>query len=317
MTIIQLKYGAGIPASGKLKVGELGIDISAKTIYTSTDGTDIVELAGGDISWSQIDESTYPSWLINLIPDVDNEDYVDLAGLQFRVEQAEGDIDALEAVVGDVSGGLVKDVNDLKAQLSDLEDSINDPQNGLQAQINALKETDVKHNNRITALETAVGEADPDGSGLIKDVADNAQAIEDLEAAIDKDLTGLVFGGSYDASENANTITDVSQLGYDAGLRIGGKLNEYLNESYAGLYVIVDTAGTLSDTIRAGSEGKEAAVGDWLVSDGVHGWILMSFGNEHVTWGTIGGTLENQTDLKDALDSKLAKGETIDCGSYN
>lgn len=315
MTIIQLKYGAGAPADGKLKVGELGIDISAKTIYTSTNGTDIVELAGGDILWSQIDVNSYPSWLINLIPDVDNDDYVDLAGLQFRVEEAEKDIDALEAVVGDVSGGLVKDVNDLQAALAALEDSINDPDSGFQAQINALQETDVKHNNRLTALETTVGKADPDGSGLVKDVADNAQAIEDLQDAIDKELTGLVFGGSYDAADNE--LTAVSESGKEAGLRVGGKLNEYLAASYAGLYVIVDTAGTLEDTIREGSEGKEAAVGDWLVSDGIHGWILMSFGNEHVTWGTIGGNIENQSDLKAALDSKLGKGETIDCGSYN
>jgi len=314
MTIIQLKYGAGAPASGKLQVGELGIDISAKTIYTSTDGNDIVELAGGDISWNQIDVNTYPQWLINLIPNVDNDDYVDLAGLQFRVEQAEIDIDDLEAVVGDASKGLVKDVSDLQSALAALEDSINGD-SGLQAEIEALKQTDVIHNNRITVLETTVGKADPDGSGLVKDVADNAQSIADLEAAIDKDLTGLVFAGSYDASNNQ--LTDVSQAGYDAGMRIGGKLNEYIDPSYSGLYVIVDTAGTLKDTIRAGSDDKEAAVGDWLVSDGLHGWILMSFGNEHVTWGTIGGNIENQTDLKDALDSKLAKGETIDCGSYN
>ena len=315
MTIIQLKYGAGVPADGKLKVGELGIDISAKTIYTSTNGTDIVELAGGDILWSQIDVDSYPTWLINLIPDVDNDDYVDLAGLQFRVEEAEKDIDALEAVVGDVSKGLVKDVNDLQTALSELEDSINDPDSGFQAQIEALKQTDVQHNNRLTALETTVGKADPEGSGLVKDVNDNKQAIEDLKDAVDKELTGLVFGGSYDAADNE--LTAVSDSGKEAGLRVGGKLNEYLAASYAGLYVIVDTAGTLEDTIREGSEGKEAAVGDWLVSDGVHGWILMSFGNEHVTWGTIGGNIENQSDLKAALDSKLGKGETIDCGSYN
>ena len=315
MTIIQLKYGAGTPADGKLKVGELGIDISAKTIYTSTDGTNIVELAGGDISWNQIDVDTYPTWLINLIPNVDNDDYVDLAGLEFRVKAAEQDIDALEAVVGDVSTGLVKDVNDLQAALSALEDSINDPASGLQAQIKALQETDVKHDNRLKALETTVGKADPDGSGLVKDVDDNKKAIEDLKGAVDQELTGLVFGGSYDAADNE--LTNVSESGKDAGLRVGGKLNEYLDPSYAGLYVIVDKEGPLADTIREGSEGKDAAVGDWLVSDGVHGWILMAFGNEHVTWGTIGGNIENQSDLKAALDSKLGKGETIDCGSYN
>lgn len=315
MTIIQLKYGAGVPLGGKLRVGELGIDIAAKTIYTSTDGNDIVELAGGEILWSQIDVNSYPTWLINLIPDVDNDDYVNLAGLQYRVEQAEGEIDALQGVVGDASIGLVKDVKDLQNALTELENSINDPASGLQAQINALKDTDVKHENRLKVLETTVGKADPDGSGLVKDVADNATAIKDLQDAVDKELTGLVFGGSYDAEDGE--LTSVSQAGQDAGMRPLGKLNEYLDPSYAGLYVIVDTAGTLKDTIRDGSEGKEAAVGDWLVSDGVHGWILMAFGNEHVTWGTIGGSIENQSDLKAALESKVGKGETIDCGSYN
>ena len=41
---IQLKRGSGAPTSGDLATGELGLDLTNNRIYSSTDGTDIVEL---------------------------------------------------------------------------------------------------------------------------------------------------------------------------------------------------------------------------------------------------------------------------------
>lgn len=41
---IQLKRGSGAPTSGDLATGELGLDLTNNRIYSSTNGTDIVEL---------------------------------------------------------------------------------------------------------------------------------------------------------------------------------------------------------------------------------------------------------------------------------
>lgn len=45
MPTIKLKNGSGTPTSGALEVGEPAIDLTNKKLYTSTNGTDIVEIA--------------------------------------------------------------------------------------------------------------------------------------------------------------------------------------------------------------------------------------------------------------------------------
>ena len=45
--IIQTKRGAGKPVDGTLALGELAVDLNASKLYTSTDGTNVVELVGG------------------------------------------------------------------------------------------------------------------------------------------------------------------------------------------------------------------------------------------------------------------------------
>jgi hypothetical protein len=42
----------------------------------------------------------------------------------------------------------------------------------------------------------------------------------------------------------------------------------------------------------------------------------MSFGGDHVTWGAIGGNIENQDDLQEALAVKLEAGDTLDGGRF-
>ena len=67
---------------------------------------------------------------------------------------------------------------------------------------------------------------------------------------------------------------------------------------------------------RDSSNGQFAQNGDWLVCDGVHGWILMSFGGDHVAWGSIGGNIANQEDLMAELDKKVEEGDTLDGGRF-
>ena len=42
---IQLKRGSGAPTGGDLAAGELGLDLTNNRIYSSTDGSDVVEMA--------------------------------------------------------------------------------------------------------------------------------------------------------------------------------------------------------------------------------------------------------------------------------
>mgnify|MGYP000438508102 CR=1 FL=1 len=41
---IQLKRGSGAPTGGDLAAGELGLDLTNNRVYSSTDGTDVVEM---------------------------------------------------------------------------------------------------------------------------------------------------------------------------------------------------------------------------------------------------------------------------------
>ena len=58
MTTIITKYGNGVPTSGDLETGELGIDLTGKVIYTKDGGNQIIKLAdggaGATVDWADI-----------------------------------------------------------------------------------------------------------------------------------------------------------------------------------------------------------------------------------------------------------------------
>ena len=47
---IQLKRGSGAPTSGDLAAGELGLDLTNNVIYSSSNGSDVVQLSVTDVS---------------------------------------------------------------------------------------------------------------------------------------------------------------------------------------------------------------------------------------------------------------------------
>lgn len=177
--------------------------------------------------------------------------------------------------------------------------------------------------NSISKLDSQIN----DENGLADQVEENtsniggnAQKIKDIEDLLDASLTGLVYGGTYDAQNNV--VVEASDDGKNAGLEDGKALPS--GESTKGIYVVVTVEGELAGTGGFNAEGKAgradgdtAHVGDWLVSDGQHGWILMSFGMDAVNWGMIGGSLSNQTDLVSEFALYLKKTDTIDGGTYS
>lgn len=307
-TTIISKVGSGKPNTGQLQQGEIGIDLENKKIWTfSTNDNDFVELSGGDINWNQIDPDTFPDEITNILFPDGNPDYVDLSVLKAQVDSNTDRIGVLEDVVGDATKGLVKEINDLKGKVDTNTDDI-----GTNAtDISNLASRVGTNELGIDANTTAIG-VNATKIGI------NAGEIARLEGLINNSLTGLVLGGEYDAFQNK--VVSCTNEGFEAGLKIGEALPPP-SEATKGIYVIVTVEGPLNGTgTRAPNreeDGTTAHVGDWLVSDGIHGWLLFELGQQDVTFGMIGGSPYDNTALATELNNKIGKGDTIDCGTYS
>lgn len=301
VTIIT-KWGNSKPAV--LAKGELGVDLLNQVLYTFN-GTDIIEVGGGAVDWDQIDPDTIPPEIINII-DKDGDNYIDL--------------DALVDLAGDNAEAIVQldaDLKDLAARVTQNEKDISTNKDGVKTNADAIDAlTAVVGENSgkiadnaadIDGLETNIGELDGR-------VTQNEEDIEDLQKIVDGDLTGLVLGGTYDVPNNV--VSDVTNAGTTAGISKGDTLDQHAKADNSGMYFVCEGEGTLGSLFRDSSNGEYAQNGDWLVSDGVHGWILMSFGGDHVAWGSIGGDIKNQEDLQEALATKIEEGDTLDGGRF-
>jgi hypothetical protein len=299
--ILVHKIGSGQPGNNKLATGEFGVDIEKKVLWVGTDTGEAVELSGGEIKWEQIID--VPG-AIDIIINPDNPDYISLDDLQTQVNNnstAIGDLqDELARIEGKVDANrslIDQNISDIKDN-ADLLDSHSSTLSAHGAQIQA---------NKILSEKNEGG------------VADNLAEIEKLKLALDGSLTGLTYGGEYDATNNL--VKEPSTEGKEAGL----VHNEALpaTEFTKGLYVIVTTAGVLDGTgIKPESDGTKtdesmAYKGDWLVSDGVHGWVHLEFHTEQTLWGTIGGEIANQDDLQAQFATKVGVDDTIGGGNYN
>lgn len=139
-----------------------------------------------------------------------------------------GAIDALEAIVGDNTAGLVKDVADLQAQNGN--SALTTDAQTLSAAINEVDaHTDTNTGNiadnalAITGLQNTVGNSN---SGLVKDVADNASAITSLQTTVGDNNSGLVKNvtdlqtqaGDSALTTEAQTLTSaINELDSDIG----------------------------------------------------------------------------------------------------
>ena len=306
-TTIIHKIGSGKPSANQLQQGEIGIDPVAQVIWTySEKDSDFVELSGGDISWGQIDPESFPDEIINILLPEGNGDYVDLQALKAQVGANTGAIDALENVVGDATSGLVKQVNDLEVRVSTNETNISTNAGNI-----ATNKSDIQGNVlAIGALDGRVGVNEDN-------IRINAGEITRLEGLINSGVTGLVLGGEYDAFQNK--VVTCTNEGFTAGLKIGEPLPAP-SEKTKGTYVIVTVEGQLSGTGTRSpnreEDGTMAHVGDWLVSDGIHGWLLFELGQQEVTFGMIGGSPYDNKALEGALNAKIDVSGTIDCGLY-
>jgi hypothetical protein len=299
-TTIITKYGNGKPTTDDIAHGELAIDMTGAVLYTRDGNDNIIALGGDTIGFDQIDPDTIPPELIAIIDgtiDLDalvelaNQNNIsigtlgdDLAELEKRVKANEAAILALQNSVGALDDQINGD-GGIAERLGDAEDDIKD---------------------NATQIGTNTG-----------NISSNKQEIDALKLLVEGGVTGLTLGGEYNAA--LNVVENPTEEGKAAGL----VHNEALpaTEGTKGIYVIVTTEGVLGGTgiskANGKSDGEMAYSGDWLISDGVHGWVLFEFHTDATVWGQIGGDIELQDDLQDALDLKFDKdGGTLTCGRY-
>jgi hypothetical protein len=299
-TTIITKYGNGKPGTDDLRHGELAIDMTGSILYTKDGNDNIIQLGGGTVGWDQIDPDTIPPELIAIIDgtvDLDallelaNQNEIDignlgndLAELEKRVKANESAILALQNSVGDLDDQINGDGGILE-RLGDAED-------------------DIKDNATQIGINTG-------------NISSNKQEIDALKLLVEGGVTGLTLGGEYNAANNV--VENPTDEGRDVGLVHNQPLPATAGTK--GFYVIVTTEGVLSGTgiskANGKSDGETAYPGDWLISDGVHGWVLFEFHTDATVWGQIGGDITNQDDLQEALELKFDKdGGTLECGRY-
>ena len=283
------------------------LDLQNGAIYTSTDGSDVITLGITEVNWDDI---------IGIPPAlIPGDGYVDLSALEAAVAQNAGDIATLQATVIQIQTDLATALDGIAANETAIE--------GNASAISDNADLISTNTGNISALNSQINDSP---SGLVHLIADNTAAHEQnaediaaLQAALDGAVTGLVLGGKYDASKNE--CLDVTPEGTAAGL-VNGQ-NVPISAESKGVYVIVTVGGVLDGTTAANpaaadhrTDGQTCFPGDWLLSDGIHGWILMDFHTDSTEWGTIGGTIANQTDLMDEFEKYIAKTDTIDGGTY-
>jgi hypothetical protein len=303
--VIKLKYGSGIPGDGQLQTGELGLDLTNKVIYTADALNNIIELSrnmgeGGTIEWDQI--VNVPIEIENII-NGEIPEYGSLDALIAQVKANAGDIAALQAWETTAKAEIIKLQSDVAQNTADISTNAGD--------IDALETSQGAQDILISANADKIQEIDGR-------VTSNKGEIDDIWAAMDKDLTGLVLAGSYSAA--SGLITSVKSTAVDEEGKVlfaeNQPLNAYLGNPYAGFYFIVDEAGELKNTgSPARADGDMAYIGDWLVSDGPH-WLHFNFSQESTVWGTISGNIELQEDLQDQFATKLGINDDIVGGTY-
>ena len=303
-TTIITKYGNGKPGTDDIAHGELAIDMTGAVLYTKDGNDKIIALGGDVIGWDQIDPDTIPPEIINII-DINAEGYIDLEALLELANQNSIDIgklgEDLTALELRVKANETN-IGTLTGRVDGIDDAINGD-GGILERLGDAEE-DIKDNASNIATNTG-------------NISSNKQEIDALKLLVEGGVTGLTLGGEYNAA--LNVVENPTEEGKAAGL----VHNEALpaTEGTKGIYVIVTTEGVLSGTgiskANGKSDGETAYPGDWLISDGVHGWVLFEFHTDATVWGQIGGDIANQTDLQGALDLKFdADGGTLECGRY-
>ena len=284
---IILKYGNGKPAPSELVMGEVGVDISGKSLLTF-DGTENVQLAGGDIDLGQLPEI-----------DLGGGNYVDLGELALIVGGNQEDITKLKLDVAANTANVGSNTASIAL---------------LNQKVAALELWQKDHEAAVGNLLIGIGELEDRIEVNEGDIDTNKSEIAKLWAEIGLVEGGLSFAGAYNAA--SGLIESVSAYADSLGVQITTPLSAALGEERKGLYFINNTLGELKNS-GGTDEGKTAYPGDWLVCDGSQ-YIVLNYQMETISFEQILGEPEENEKLKVALDAKISRdGDVIEGGNYS
>ena len=298
-TTIITKFGSRAPLSTEIEKAELAIDLVNSILYTKDGNGTVKQLGGGTVKWGQLIE--IPIELINLI-DLNADGYIDVKAIQELAEKNEIAIGTLQTDLAALTGRVTVNESNIGTNSDRLDalEALTSGDGGYDSQIADIL-TELARIEQLTITNKNLSES-------------NYEEIETLKTLVDSNLTGLVFGGDYDADQNK--VENASKAGADAGL-VDGENVPANSSATKGIYLVITTGGILSGT-NVKLDGETANVGDWLVSDGIHGWIHLELGNVPVTFSMVGGKARDNADLEAELDLKMdADGATISCGNYS
>jgi hypothetical protein len=292
---IILKYGNGKPADGQLVQGEIGVDITGKSLWTYN-GTTNIQLSGGSIDLGQL-------------PDVDigGGNFISIEELAVLVGKNEADIADLEGRVTVNEGDISANAGAIAGNTSEI--------GKLDVRVKAVEDWQVAHEAAFANLLLRIDgiEGDIDGNTAAHEA--NKDQIDLLWKEVGLIEGGLSFAGTYNAS--TNKVASVSSYAATLGVTEGSTLNDNTGQDQTGLYFIVTTPGTLNNTGGDGSDDlKEAYRGDWLICDGSK-YLLANYQMETVLFEQIDGDPYANDALKAALDEKISRNnDTIEGGNY-
>lgn len=292
---IILKYGNGEPAPNQLAQGEIGVDLSGKSLWTYSQNLDKnIQLSGGPVD-------------IDQLPDIDigGGQFITIEELALLVLENQTDISELEGKVKQNETDISENDTAIKGNTSKIENH--------EGRIAALE---TWQTNTIPVLNNIIGELgrlDGKIDANTDLITANAGEIEDIWDEIGLIEAGLIFAGGYNA--NASQIASVSTYAANLGVTVGERLSDCVGEKYKGLYFIVTTDGTISDITVP--DNKEAFSGDWLVCDGTK-YILLNYALETVSFSQILGSPDDNVALKAALGEKISReNDVVDGGTYS
>lgn len=284
---IILKYGNGEPAANELAMGEIGVDISGKALWTF-DGTGNIQLSGGEIDLGQL-------------PDIDigGGNYVTLSELALIVGTNQEDIAQLKIDVATNKS----DIGVNTAAIATLTQKVA-----------ALEIWQIDHEAAVGNLLIELGKLEQRVEDNESDIFDNATEIGKIWAELELVEGGLSFAGTYDAS--INQIDSVTDYAVSKGISEGDTLASAVGDGTKGLYFIADTGGTLQNSGNVDEDGKTVYPGDWLVCDGTK-YLLLNYQMETVSFGQIAGDPDDNEKLKAALEAKISRNnDVIEGGTY-
>ena len=219
----------------------------------------------------------------------------DVENLKGRMSTAEGEIDALQAAVGNAESGLVKGLADANGAIDAVEGRMDTAEGEIDALQTAVGNAKSGLVADVAGIKTTIGNAE---SGLVADIAANAEAIEANTTAV-AELRQAVAGG-------VHFIGTTSQLPWE------GLQNTTIGQSMAGDATQEYSVGDVIIVTSGGNEqGFEEPTKEYILANGTeHDDDVVIHGYRWVELGDVSVADQKIADLEKDFDEHVKAMET-------